>query len=58
MNRKNIGVENELSNRVIRKVNEECDLKDDDTFKADNYILLIVSKVGWLEILFQERQIF
>ena len=41
---KNIQVENKLSNKEIKKVNEECNLRVgfDETFKADNHILSIV----------------
>ena len=60
MDPKNINVDNELSNRKIKKVNEECDLGIgfDDIFKTKNHILSIILKVngmipGWFEILFQ-----
>ena len=48
----NITVEYKLNNREIIKINEECSLRvdfDDDTFKADNYILFVEGKWNdWL----------
>ena len=50
---KNIKVEYKLSNREIKKINEEYDfgIRFNDTFKTDNHILSLVSraneKIGW-----------
>ena len=60
---KNIKVGYKLNKKKIRKVNEEYVLGVgfDDTFKADNRILSTYQEwmewlAGWLEILFQRRQ--
>ena len=52
--KKNIKAEYKLSNKEIKKLNEECnqEVGFDNTFKADNYIVSIVSKtngmIGWM----------
>ena len=49
-----MNVEYEFSYEEIKKLNEECDLGVgfDDTFKADNHILYILSRangmIGWM----------
>ena len=58
----NMKVEYKWSNREIKKVNEECNLGIgfDNTFKADNYILLVVSrangKIKWMVRNFISRE--
>ena len=55
----NIEVEYKLSNKKIKGINEECNLKVgvDDPFKADNYILSIVLRANGIVIDFISKAV-